>query len=227
MTFEEMLAQAFEETFEEHAEHLMTVEKKHRFSLAYRLWKRKLLWDMRRTRIDRRWTLKRSRTVVVSVIAALSILVGGTAYAAARLGRYGFVDKKDYSKLLIDAHPSDKTTFEEYYGLPEEDGWELANYDILDTFTVLNYELGEKKVTFLQHIIHEGSIKNINTEKTDVEMLSLYSENDGFVLELDEECTAIHWIYDGYLFEIVGDLNKDEMINLVHSTKVIDLEKNI
>ena len=128
MTVEEKLAQAFKETFDERTERVMKIEKKHRFSFAYRLWERKMLRNLRHGRCDKSWTLKKARRTVAAITIAFSLLIGGTAYAAvALIGRYGFVDKVDYSKVLIETHHSDKTTLEEYYGLTEEDGWELIN----------------------------------------------------------------------------------------------------
>lgn len=226
MTLEEKLAQAFKETFEERTERLMKVEKKHRFSLAYRLWERKMLRDIKKNRISEHWTLKRARTLIASGMISATLLIGGTAFAAVSLGRYSFENKPDYSKMLIAAYPSDKTEIKEYYGLPEEDGWILQDCDIAYAVTLLNYTRGEKSVSFSQNLIDDGNIGNINTEKADVEMLSLYSENDGFILDFAEKGILLYWIYDGYLFEISGNLTKNEAIDLVHSTKVIDLTKN-
>ncbi len=223
MTVEEKLAQAFKETFDERTERIMKIEKKHRFSLAYRLWERKMLHDIRRGRCNGRWTLKKARYAVAALIAVFSLLIGGTAYAAVIIiGRYGFENKVDYSKMLIETHPSDKTTFEEYYGLPEEDDWKCTDSYAGTAFTTLNYERGDIKISFVQRIIHEGNMGQINTEKADIEMLSLYSENDGFVLEFRDDWSSMYWIHDGYLLEIDGNLNKTEMMNLAYSTKIID-----
>lgn len=224
MTFDEMLKQAFDETAEEHAKQMLTVEKKHRFSLAYRLWERKMLRDLRRNRYDRHWTLRKARYVVTMIIAVSSLLLGVTSYAAvAAIGRYSFDTKPDYSKLFIENHPSDKTTLEEYYGLPEEDGWVLVNYDILFNSTMLKYECGDKMVSFSQEIILESNMGNINTEKADIEPLSLYMENDGFILDFGDNGCLLYWTYDGYLLHISSNLNKNETINLAYSTKIVDL----
>ena len=227
MTFEEKMAQAFKETSDERADRLMKVEKKHKFSLAYKIWEYKTLRDLRRGCCDSRWTLQKARHTAVAMLTAFSILIfGGTAFAAVALfGRYGFVEKIDYTKVLIETHPSDKTSFEEYYGLPEEE-WELIDYEIGYSYTTLNYTQDEKKICFFQYIINDGNNGNINTEKANVEMLSLYSENDGFVMEFPNNETLLYWIYDGYLFEIFGNLDKNLMINLAYSTKIVDLEKN-
>lgn len=226
MTFEEKLAQAFTETRDERTEHLMSVEKNHRFSFAYKLWERKMLRDIRKDSFNKRWTLRKARYTAAAMFAAFSLLIGGTAYAAiAMIGRYGFVDKVDYSKMLIENHPSDKTTIEEYYGLPEEDGWEILELNADNFGTLINYKNGEKKVSFVQRIIYEGNMGHINTEKADIEMLSLYSENDGFVLEIRKDWFGIYWIYDGYFLEIAGNIDKNEAVNLAYSTKIVNLPK--
>lgn len=226
MTFEEKLAQAFKETFEERSEQLMKIEKKHRFSLAYRLWERKTLRDFRRNRLDKGWTLRKARYAVTSAIIAASLLIGGTVYAAiAAVGRYSFEDKVDYSKVIIEKHPSDKTIIEEYYGLPEEEGWELVNYTIFNHSTMLNYQQGDVKICFNQNLIHDGTMSNISTDRAAIEPLSLYEENDGFLLDFGNNI-LLYWIYDGYLLSIDGNVDKNEAIKLAYSTKIVDLQKN-
>lgn len=224
MTVEEKLAQAFKETFDERTERVMKIEKKHRFSLAYRLWERKTLRDLRSGRRNGRWTLKKARYAVSAMIAAFSLLIGGTAYAAVVLiGRYGFEDKIDYSKVLIETHSSDKTIIEEYYGLPEEDGWELVERNAVYFSSTSNYRRGDIKITFLQETIHSGTTGNISTDRAEIEWLSLYEENDGFIMEFGEENSLIYWIYDGYLFKMYGNIAKNKMIKLVYSTKIVNL----
>lgn len=227
MNIDEMIAKALEEEFEEHVEQYTADMKKHRFSLAYKLWEHKTLKELRKGKTDDRWTLKKARyAVTVFAVALVLLVVGGTAYATMTIkGRYRFEDNTDYSKMLIKKHPSDKTTFEEYYGLPEEDGWEPVEYDISFPATLVNYKRDGTNVNFQQTIIFEGNIGNINTEKADVEMLSLYTEDDGFVMEYSDDWTAIYWMFDGYLLQIVGNINKSEAIELVYSTKIIKLPK--
>lgn len=64
---------------------------------------------------------------------------------------------------------------------------------------------------------------NINTEIADIEPISLYTENDGFILDYGNNGCLLYWIYDGYLLHISGNLNKNETINLAYSTKIIIL----
>lgn len=225
MNIDEIIAAALEEEFEERVEQYCTDTKKHRFSLAYRLWEYKTLRDLRKDRHNNLWTLRKARHVVAAAIIAASLLIGTTVYAAVVIGRYSFETKPDHSKLFIENLSSDKTSFEEYYGLPEENGWKLVNYDILSDSTMLNYECGEIKVTFCQNIIHEGNMGNINTENTVVESISLYEENDGFFIRHQSGSCSLYWIYDGYLFDLGGNITKPEAINLALSTKIINLKK--
>ncbi len=224
MIFDDMLRQAFDEAEKERAEHSRKVYKKHRFSLAFKLWEFKTLRNLKKNRYDSRWTLRKARCIVAAMTVAASLIIGGTAYAAIA-GRFRFKDKVDYSKVLMETHPSDKTVIEEYYGLPEEDGWELTDYDIVYFSSTLNYKRGDTRVSFDQMLIHEGTMGNISTDRAKVEMLSLYEENDGFLLNFGNNETLIYWIYDGYLFNLSGNINKNEAIKLVYSTKIIDFPK--
>ena len=223
MNIDEIIAAPLEEEFEERVEQYCADTKKHHFSFAYRLWEYKTLRDLRKNQHNnRRWTLRKARHVVATAIVVAALMIGTTVYAAFVIGRYYFDTKPDHSKLFIENLSSDKTSFEEYYGLPEENGWKLVNYDILSDSTMLNYECGEIKVTFCQNIIHEGNMGNINTEKADPEPVSLYEENDGFILAFREDWCGIFWIYDGYLLSLDGNIAKDEAINLALFTKTID-----
>ncbi len=227
MTFDEIMKQALSETIDDRLEQMQTVTPKPKFSLSYRLWERKTLRDLQRDRRNEHWTLKRARYIVVAMTVFLSLLIGGTAYAAVVLiGRFGFEDRVDYSKMLIETHPSDKTVIEEYYGLPEDDGWELTDYDISESWSTLVYQRGETKVSFDQMLIHNGTMGNISTDRAEVESLSLYEENDGFLLDFGKDGTLICWIYDGYFLEIDGNIDKKEAIDLAHSTKIVELPKN-
>lgn len=225
MTFDEKLAQALSNTAKARAEQMLVVRKEHKFSLAYRLWESRTLKNLSRNRYDTRWTLRRAkRTVAAAMIAAASLLLGITASAIAIMGRFGFDPEPEYSRLLIESSPSDKTRIEEYYGLPEEDGWQIVDYYADDTEILISYECGEKKVIFNQRIMKEGAVGNINTEKTDPEPVSLYEKNDGFILVFRDDWCSIYWIYDGYLLDLSGNITKDEAMNLAYSTKIVNLE---
>lgn len=226
MTFDEMLKQALDETADERAAQMLNVGKKHRFSLAYRLWERKVLRDLRRNNGDKPLTLRKAKYALAAIITASSLLLGVTAYAAiAAFGRFSFDNpadsKPDYSKLFIDNHPSDKTALREYYGLDEDTGWYMVNCEVGAYTTLLFYRNGDRIISFSQNIIVEASY--IYTENSPIESVSLYEENDGFFIEYQDGTAALYWIYDGYLFRICGKTTKTEAINLALSTKIVNL----
>lgn len=222
MNIDEMIAEAFKEEFEERVKQSACNTKKHRFSLSYRLWERKMLRNAGRGRVNTRWTVKRMRAAVASVAAAAFILVGGTAYAAVNIWRYSFDTKPEYSKLFIDNLSSDKTSIEDYYELPEEDGWKIIDYYADDIGTAIQYENGDRRIVFRQEVIIYIDTIHINTEDAVVEPLSLFEENDGFFVAFKDGDCGIFWIYDGFFFEMLGNINKNEAINLAYSTKIAD-----
>lgn len=221
MTFNEKLKQALAENHNERINRSTVIEKKHRFSLSYRIWERKMLRDLRRNRLDNRWTLHKARHVVIIIAISAAIALSLTACATVNLviGRFSFDDKRDHSKLYINNFLSDKTKIEEYYGLPEEDGWIIVDYSELTDYMMTKYTHSDKSVIFTQEIIRED-MGNVNTENAVVEPMSLYEENDGFFIEFQYGVCGLWWIYDGYLFSVSGNLDKSELLDLAYSTKI-------
>ncbi len=222
MTFDEILKQALSETVDERVEKMLNVEPKPKFSLSYRLWERRTLKCLSRNQYDSRWTLHKARRVVtaLAIAAAIALVMTGCAVVNLMIGRFSFDNKTDYSKLFIENLSSDKTRIEEYYGLPKEDGWVITNYGDLEDRILISYKRGEEIVSFQQSVI-DGNMGIVNTENAVVEPMSLYKENDGFFIKFKRGDCGLWWIYDGYLFSTVGNLNKDELINLAYSTKIV------
>lgn len=223
MTFDENLMRALSEDHEERMIRRAAEEKDHKFSLSYRLWERKFLKDLRQGRCESSWTLKKARKYVTAAVITCSVFVlTGCMVIGTTIGRYSFNDKKTYSELFLENHPSDKTQIEEYYGLPEEDGWKVVDSYADETWSSFVYQLDDIRVSFGQMTIHEGNMGNINTEKAIIEPMSIYEENDGFFIEFQSGNCGLWWISDGYLFNLSGNLDKIELLNLAHSTKIVD-----
>lgn len=220
MTFEEKLAVALEEEFEERIAGAMTVPEPHKFSLAYRLWEYKALKNFGKNEVNNRWTLSRARYALAASAVAVSVLLSTTVYAVGTMiGRYTFDTKPEYSTLVIDNISSDKTYIEEYYGLPEGDGWEIVDCYADETELRIEYKQNNKNVTFSQRTMIDWII-NINTEYNQPESVSLYEENDAFFLDYGNGECDIFWIYDGYLFNLSGNFTKNELVNLAYSTRI-------
>lgn len=224
MNFKEKLSKALEDSAEERMEEMCEVENKHRFSLAYRLWERRTL-DRLSGSVQQKVSLRRLRYMLAATIAASLVLIGATVSAVVFANsRYSLEDHSEYSKLFIEKMHSDKGVIEEYYGLPEEEGCQIKEAYIDEHSTMIVYEYNEKTVAFGQFVISDGYMGNVNTENTEVELISLYEENDGLLI-VDREGVYFAWIYDGYFFDIAGNITKNEAINLALFVKNVDYEK--
>lgn len=223
MTFDENLMRALSEDHEERMIRRAAEEKDHKFSLSYRLWERKFLKDLRQGRCESSWTLKKARKYVTAAVITCSVFVlTGCMVIGTTIGRYSFNDKKTYSELFLEKHPSDKTQIEEYYGLPEEDGWEIDEFYADDNGLNIRYICGDKIALFSQEVILKN-MGHINTENAIIEPISLYEDNDGFFIALKSgNDSVLYWVYNGYLFNTSGNLDKNELLNLAYSTKIVD-----
>ena len=225
MTFNEKLKQALAENHDERMNRLASTEKKHKFSLAYRIWERRMLKNLRSGRPAPAWSLRKVRRVVTIsfFVAAVTFILTASAVVGMTIGRFSFNDKREYSELFMAKLSSDKTRFEEYYGLPEEDGWIIVYQDTNDITIFTNYERGDKKITLEQTII-TGNMGTVNTENAVVGPMSLYEKDDGFFIDLQggSDC-VLYWTYNGYLLNLSGNFDKNELINLAYSTKIVKL----
>lgn len=70
------------------------------------------------------WSLRKIRRVITAVICTMAVtfILSAGAIVGTTIGRFSLNDKREYSKLFMSSLSSDKTRFEEYYRLPEEDG---------------------------------------------------------------------------------------------------------
>lgn len=236
MTFDEKLTQALKEAFEERVEQSIASPKKHRFSLSYRLWERKMLRDLRRDRVDKRWTICKARYAVTAMFAAFALLIGGTAYGAVKSRGFQFKEGSSQSNtfLILESYPTDKTTFEEIYWLPEEDGWIFTSCQVFGFYNDslrLHFKRGDTLVVLWQNMITEDVAGRIYGEHSDIEMLSIYSENDGFVAVgkgENEGRTTMGWVHDGYFLELVSNgMSKDELTELAYTVTAITLDEFI
>lgn len=218
----DIIAKALEEEFEERVEQYSDCTKKHRFSLSYRIWERKMLYDLKRNKTSKNCMPKKIKAALCLFVAAAVLLAGGTVFASLNFGRYAFDTKPEYSKLFIEHSSSDKTSIEEYYGLPEESGWVVYEHTYDDTVSFVYYKKGEDMVSVAQHAILTRNMGNINTENAVVEPISLYEGNDGFIIKFNNNTCAIYWIYDGYLLSIHGNYDQAETLKLAKMIKIVD-----
>ena len=225
MTFDEKIKQAIAEDHEEYFGESYGISEKHRFSISYKLCQAKKFINYGKN-ISARDPKAVRRLKYVLVAVAVAVVLGTTAFAATSIGRFSFSKHSNYSQLFMENISSDKKIIEEYYGLPETEGWVITEYYADEESSLILYDRGDTHIDVGQEIIDRG-VHHINTEYADPEPLSLYEPNDGIYVDQGGGETSIYWIYDGYLFYLGGNIDKDEAVNLAYSLKIIDLEKNL
>lgn len=188
-----------------------------------------MLRDLRRDRVDKRWTIRKARYAVTAMFAAVALLIGGTAYGAVKSRGFRFEEGRKTTDLFLESYSTDKTAFEELYWLPEEDGWTLTNcglFGVDNSSLRLHLKRGGKLVIFYQNLITDHRMGHILNEYPDIKMVSIYSENDGFVTDFRGDGTTLGWLYNGYFFEMLSkDMSKDELIELAYTITTVTPEE--
>ena len=220
MTFDEKLALALRETGGARYEQY-SVGRKHHFSLAYRLWRGRTIRSYgAEAAYSGRLTLRQMRHALLAIMLAGMALLGAAAYAVGSAIWYQLSHREDHSRMSVFCTSSDKEIIEEYYGLPEEDGWKIDYCYANDTLAITVYKRGEEKV-FLSQIVVNKRTWNINTEEVPAERISIFTEDDGLFLKYDDEYTLI-WFNDGCIFEMVGKFTKNEAVDMAKSMKKVE-----
>lgn len=222
MTFDEKLARALGEAFDERMERRRNVPQKHRFSLAYQLWEYKTLRGLQKNRINKRWVLRRARYIVSAAIVAVSLLMGVSAYAAGlAIVRANTDSFKNFFESILS-----NVGINVCYGLDENSGWTLWDADISETEVSMTYNKREASLSYLRWLSFRQEIIGGNTEYADIEgksaePVTVFETKDGLFVRHDEEECSLYWIYDGYLFELRGNITKEEALNLAILTKKV------
>jgi len=103
------------------------------------------------------------------------------------------------------------------YVLSDNMEFTLTERFIDDVDIISIYEKGESKVTLSQSVIDD--IHNINTEYSSPEPI-LIQGFEGYYVQMSRSENLVVWTMDGYLFDIGGNISKNELIKLAQSTKI-------
>jgi len=216
MKLDDMAAEEMMNTLDERLSHYSANLSKHHFSLAYRIRRYQTIKAASQgSKVSHRFTVKRVRYVLLSIILAVFLLTGFTVLFT--IGRFTFFDYSDHSAIFLSRSPDDKAQIESIYGLSEEANFSLSSREIYDNDVFSLYQSGDKKVTFCQMV--NDDVHNLNTEYGAPEEVMISGCKGVFISENDGECFAA-WIMDGYLFMISGNVNKKTLLNLAETTKI-------
>lgn len=211
-------------------------EEPHRFSLAYRLRRKNIerlagkkgkssflcRSDKSNAEAKAFMPLKKlAVTMSVVVSAVLLTAAAGAVYFGAR--GFLFDVHNTHSNVSVDFSVYDiKDTIEEVYLLPKGCGYEMVNEINDDFIRITEYESDEKKLVLSQYSKTFASDLMANTENSVIEEVEV-NDGMGYILshqgDKAESTVEICWVYDEYVFEIIGNIDKDELIRLAESIR--------
>ena len=162
----------------------------------------------------------------VLIIIAASLIFGKNEAQASWWENMQFIVKsyKEYSKIEayeeVDREGVDypQTIEKKYVPTKVAEGYEEVARDEYLKQNIIIYEENEEKkqYTFSQKTQDMG--EHINTENTIYEKIdSAYGV--AYYCENEEEC-QVYWDYGGYVFSIVGNINKETMLSIIESIRL-------
>lgn len=158
----------------------------------------------------------------VLIIIAASLIFGKNEAQASWWENMQFIVKsyKEYSKIEAyeDVYSEDteypSTIEKKYVPTKVAEGYEEVARDCYDKQIIIIYDTSKKlEYIYIQQTQDMG--QHINTEDTKYEKLdtaygkAYYCDNEGE--------RQIYWDYGGYVFSILGDISKEEMVKIINS----------
>ena len=196
---------------------------KHRFSLGYIINRRKIIKDYensleKRNRSDGKpLRLKPVFRLNLIIIAVLLAVLASTAFAIYTIiNGFSFRTHPTHSAVEYLDVEEVKTLIEEEYYIPETEKLSIISTQKLSNLVLIEYQYYDEIITFSQ--ITNDYMFNLNTEDSSVEPLDI-NANRGFYIKMNGE-TYICWSQDGYIFSLMGNIDKTEALNLVKRTKI-------
>ena len=218
------LKNILEEMCLEEANEFLNMENvpNHHFSLRHRKVIKKILSVNHPKRDSLRSLSPSKRIVIVSVLIFLALFT----ITAATVAIKGFIQKehRDNTQLFAANIEGSPSKIEHRYYLSEiPDGFEVYDEDISITYVYVRYiNLNNDSITFYQNV-KENYNQHFDNERTSFEEVDI-NGNYGLYLDLGKEKSKrgdLVWDDGDYIFEINGDLPKNELINLAKSAKFL------
>ncbi len=209
MTFDELIAQGILDTLDEKCAQYHTNERKHHFSFAYKVNRRRTI---RAYKKRKPFTVRKLKYALLMVILLLFALVGFGIWR--QHGKFSFNVFSDHSDVRIKSDNS-KAKIEEVYVLPDEYellSMESGEYDVWSTYLINGEEIVISQDK--QSVEH-----NANTENRTTEYFTI-NDFDAFYIQISDNYAELTWLFDGYSFNISGNIDKNCAVNLAKSLKV-------
>ena len=130
----------------------------------------------------------------------------------------GFTFKREQTNLTVYVTPTDekKTAIEEIYCIPESTGFKATDRGTLDISVITEYIGDDQQIIFMQGLA--TSTSHVDTEGNSIVPIS-FQEYDGYYVQMNDEL-LLSWVMDGYVFYIIGNIEKQEAIDLAQTVTV-------
>ncbi len=222
MTFDEKIAGEIRNTLDERYGTYCVSDKIHHFSLAYKIKKHYTIRSIKNKNAYRKgFSVRKVKYLVIAVLLAIFLLVGFSLWLT--ISRFSFNFHQDHSDVYITPNEGDKIRIEEIYILSDNMEFTLTERFIDNVDIISIYEKGESKVTLSQSVIDD--IHKINTEYSSPEPIVIQGF-EGYYVQMSRSENLVVWTMDGYLFDIGGNISKNELIKLAQSTKIKKIVEN-
>ena len=115
------------------------------------------------------------------------------------------------------------TSIEDVYTIEVPNGFEIVYKDeIFELTAYVHYEYFKNNdyIFFNQYVKSEYDV-NINTENRPLEYIEI-NGNDGYIVDLGNNEYYISWDNGDYIFDITGNIGKDELIEAANSVQKVE-----
>ena len=172
----------------------------------------------------------RKTALVLVMIIFLGAFLGCTAVYYISHNFYGEVHK-EYTRIHPIYTENCPTRIEEEYYLPDiPEGFVLLEEDSspFSSFTLYMNEATNQTIVFNQIVKSAFGTVHLNTEHHDLEEIKI-NGNYGILLDFSDDTQnsgLVMWDNGDYILEVSADMNKNDVINLAESAKILKSSEN-
>ena len=170
-----------------------------------------------------RTPIRRTVTIMVTVIIILSTTV--ISVSALREAFIRFITEifDTHTEVQVISDDTAPESFEDIYAITNiPDGFEIIfRNDNIDGTPVLmtEYRNGQQRIIFSQYIKSRYDV-NVNTEGYEMERIDI-NGNEGFIINMVDDY-YIAWDNGDYIFEVVGNVGENTLIDVVNSVQKVE-----
>ncbi len=208
---------AFEETYEERIISTIPEMTDHIFSSEFN---KKMELIIKPNKISKKITAKRLWVCITAAVIAATILAVNVG--AIRDFFHKFFMEVFSTHTTVQSNEIENTPehISDKFAIELSDDFALSNTFESDIMNRYEYINGSKYIFFSQTVKSVYDV-NVNTENHSLEYVSV-NGNDGYLIDLGNEEFYISWDSNNYMFEITGNIGKNELISIAESVHKVE-----